>query len=392
MTNDSLVAELTRSAEPFRLLRRDIHAHPELGFDVGRTAELVAERLRGWGYEVATGVGGSGVVGRLRNGGGDRSIGIRADMDALPLQEGTGLPWASRIEGRMHACGHDGHTAILLSAAEHLAQTRAFDGTVNLIFQPDEENLCGAKAMIDDGLFDRFPCDAVYALHNGPGTPFGEARAAVGPMMCACDRATVTIQGVGAHGAQPHNSRDPVVATAAIVMALQTVASRNVKPDDFCVVTVGAMNAGAVHNVIPDQGMLKVDVRYKSPEVGELIERRVRAIIEGQAAAYGVSAEITYEKRVPVVVNHEDETRLAQEVLGELFGPDKVRTTSMSGGSGSEDFAWMLQARPGCYVILGNGEGEWHGCHVHNPGYDFNDDCIPVGAAFWVRLVERYLS
>jgi hippurate hydrolase len=392
MTQHSLVAELAGAAEPFRRLRRDIHAHPELGFEVGRTAELVAERLRGWGYEVTTGIGGAGVVGRLSNGGGARSIGIRADMDALPIQEGTGLPWASRIAGRMHACGHDGHTAILLSAAEHLARTRSFDGTVNLIFQPDEENLCGAKAMLDDGLFERFPCDAVYALHNGPGTPLGEAVAAAGPMMCACDRATITVRGVGAHGAQPHNARDPVVATAAIVLALQTVASRNVQPDEFCVVTVGAMNAGAVHNVIPDTATLKVDVRYKTPKVGELIEQRIRALVEGQAAAYGVAAEIAYENRVPVVDNHPEETALAQEVLHELLGPGKVRTVSSRRGSGSEDFAWMLQARPGCYVILGNGGGEWHGCHAHNPGYDFNDDCIPIGAAFWVRLVERFLA
>jgi hippurate hydrolase len=392
MTENSLVAELARTAEPFRQLRRDIHAFPELGFDVGRTAGIVAERLQAWGYEVVTGVGGSGVVGRLRNGAGNRSIGLRADMDALPIQEDTGLPWSSQVDGRMHACGHDGHTAILLSAAEHLARTRGFNGTVNLIFQPDEENLCGAPAMIDDGLFERFPCDAVFALHNGPGTPLGEAIAAPGTMMCACDRATIKIRGVGSHGAQPHRSRDPLVATASMVMALQTVSSRNVNPDEFCVVTVGAMNAGATHNVIPDTATLKLDVRYKTTEVGALIEQRIRAIIEGQAVAFGVTAEIAYEHRVPVILNHPEETKLAQDVLIELLGPEKVRTVSSKLGSGSEDFAWMLQARPGCYVILGNGKGEWHGCHAHNPGYDFNDDIIPIGAAFWVRLVERFLS
>jgi hippurate hydrolase len=313
-------------------------------------------------------------------------------MDALPIREGTGLAWASRIEGRMHACGHDGHTAILLAAAEHLARTRGFDGTLNLIFQPDEENLCGAKAMVDDGLFERFPCDAVFALHNAPGIPVGEAVAAPGTMMCACDRATITIQGLGGHGANPHRTRDPVVAAAAIVMALQTVASRNVPPDEFCVVTVGAINAGATANVIPDSATLKVDVRYKSPDVGVQIQERIRALVDGQAAAYGVTAEIVYEHRVPVILNRPEETALAQEVLAELLGGDKVRKVSSPRGSGSEDFAWMLQARPGCYVILGNGEGEWHGCHVHNPGYDFNDDCIPLGAAFWVRLAERYLG
>jgi hippurate hydrolase len=389
---NQILAELTRNAEPFRQLRRDIHANPELGFDVGRTAGIVAERLQDWGYEVVTGVGGSGVVGRLRSGSSQRSIGLRADMDALPLQEGTGLPWASQIAGRMHACGHDGHTAIMLCAAETLARTRRFEGTLNLFFQPDEENLCGAKAMIDDGLFDRFPCDAVYALHNGPGFVFGEAVAAAGPIMCACDRVTITVDGVGAHGAQPHQSRDPVVATAAIVMALQTVASRNVNPDDFCVLTVGAMNAGATANVIPGSGSLKVDVRYKDPEVGALMKQRIHAIVEGQAAAYGCTARIDYEHRVPVVLNHPEETKLAQEVLGELLGADKVATVLSNRGSGSEDFAWMLQERPGAYVVIGNGEGEWHGCHVHNPGYDFNDDCIPIGAAFWVMLVERYLG
>jgi hippurate hydrolase len=392
MSGNTLVAALAKTAEPFRQLRRDIHANPELGFEVNRTAGLVAERLRAWGYDVTTGIGGTGVVGRLRNGGGNRSIGLRADMDALPLQEGTGLPWASRVAGRMHACGHDGHTAILLSAAKHLAETRNFNGTLNVIFQPDEENLCGAKAMIEDGLFDRFPCDAVYALHNGPGVPVGMALAAPGEIMCACDRATITIRGLGGHGAQPHQSRDPVVATAAIVMALQTVTSRNVNPDEFCVVTVGAMNAGATANVIPETASLKVDIRHKNAQVGKLIEQRIRAIVDGTAAAYGASAEIAYQQLVPVVLNHADETKLAQEVLVDLLGPEKVWTSFPRRGSGSEDFAWMLQAKPGCYVILGNGEGEWHGCNIHNTGYDFNDDCIPIGAAFWVRLAERFLA
>lgn len=391
MTN-SLVADLAKTAEPFRQLRRDIHAHPELGFEVGRTAGLVAERLRAWGYEVTTGIGGSGLVGRLRNGDGARSIGIRADMDALPVLEQTGLAWASQTPGRMHACGHDGHTAILLSAAEHLARTRQFNGVVNLIFQPDEENLCGAKAMIQDGLFERFPCDAVYALHNGPGLPVGEAVAAPGAMMCACDRASVVIQGQGGHGANPHQTRDPIVATAAIVMALQSVVARNLSPDDFGVVTVGAMNAGTTANVIPDTASLKLDVRYKNPRTGALIEERIRALVEHQAAAYGVSAQIVYEHRVPVVQNSAEETALAQEVLRDLLGPDKVRTVAAKRGSGSEDFAWMLQEKPGCYIVLGNGAGEQHGCHVHNPGYDFNDDCIPIGAAMWVRLVERALA
>jgi hippurate hydrolase len=392
MTENSLIAELAESAEPFRRLRRDIHANPELGFDVSRTAGLVAERLRAWGYEVATGVGGSGVVGRLRNGGGNRSIGLRADMDALPLQEGTGLPWASRVDGRMHGCGHDGHTAILLAAAEHFASNRRFAGTLNLIFQPNEEGLSGGPAMIADGLFERFPCDAVFALHNGPGIPLGAALAVPGYLTSGCDRAVVTLNGVGGHGANPHNARDPIVAASAIVMALQTISSRNVAAADFCVVTVGAFNAGATANVIPETAVLKLDVRTKSPQTADLVERRIREIVAGQAAAYGVTAEIDYVKLVPVLYNHPQETRLAQEVLTELLSANKVMTSLSSPDSGSEDFAWMLQARPGSYVVIGNGEGEWHGCHVHNPGYDFNDDCIPIGAAFWVRLVERFLS
>jgi hippurate hydrolase len=392
LSQSSLIAELTRSAEPFQALRRDIHAYPELGFAVERTAALVAERLRGFGYEVAEGVGGTGVVATLRNGGGNRTLGLRADMDALPVQEGTGLAWASRIPGHMHACGHDGHTAILLCAAEHLARTRAFNGTLNLIFQPDEENLCGARAMIEDGLFERFPCDAVYALHNGPGIPVGAAMAVEGPMMCASDRATIEVTGVGGHGANPHQTRDPVVAASAIVLALQTIASRNVNPDEFCVVTVGAFNAGAAANVIPEKAVLKINIRHKNPEVGDLIEARLRALAEGQATAYGVTAEVTYERMVPIVVNTAEETQLAQAVLTELLGADKLMTTPSKRGTGSEDFAWMLQARPGAYLVLGNGQGEWHGCHVHNPGYDFNDAVIPIGAAFWVRLAERFLA
>ena len=388
----TLVAELAATAEPFRELRRQIHAHPELGFAVDHTAGIVAERLRAWGYDVTTGVGGSGVVGRLRNGRGRRSLGLRADMDALPIQEATGVPWASRIDGRMHACGHDGHTAILLAAAEHIARHRRFDGTLNLIFQPDEENLSGAQAMIRDGLFERFPCDAVFALHNAPGLPVGAALAPPGYFMCASDRALITVRGVGGHGANPHQARDPIVAASAIVMALQTIVSRNINADSFCVVTVGAFNAGATANVIPEAAELKLNIRTKSPDVGEFAEARIREIAAGVAAAYGVSAEVAYERQVPVVLNHPEEARLAHEVLSELLGPDQVLTEARRTGTGSEDFAWMLAARPGCYVAIGNGEGEWYGCHVHNPHYDFNDAIIPIGAAYWVRLAERFLS
>jgi hippurate hydrolase len=392
MTTNSLIEEMVGCAAPFEAVRRDIHAHPELGFDVDRTANLVAEKLRGWGYEVATGVGGSGVVGRLRNGGGNRSLGIRADMDALPIQEATGVEWASRIDGRMHACGHDGHTAILLAAAEHFSRERRFSGTLNLIFQPDEEGLSGGPAMIRDGLFERFPCDAIYALHNAPGLPVGSALVVDGYMLPGCDRAVVTVKGVGGHGANPHNTRDPVVAAAAIVMALQTIPSRNVPAADFCVVTVGALNAGTTANVIPETAILKLDVRTRSPQTAAMVEARIREIVAGQVASFGLTADISYTKLVPTLNNHREETAFARDVLTELLGEDRVITSFHAPDCGSEDFAWMLQALPGCYIGLGNGQGKWHGCQPHNPGFDFNDAAIPIGAAYWVRLAERYLA
>jgi hippurate hydrolase len=387
-----LIAEFAAKAEPFRELRRDIHANPELGFEVGRTAEIVAGRLREWGYAVTTGLGGSGVVGQLRRGTGTRALGIRADMDALPLHEDTGLPWASRIAGRMHACGHDGHTAILLAAAQHLAQHGRFDGVLNLIFQPDEEGLSGGPAMIADGLFERFPCDTIYALHNGPGLPVGKALAVEGTMLTRCDRAVVTLRGHGGHGANPHEARDPIVAASALVMALQTIVARNVPASDFCVVTVGAFNAGATANVIPETAELKLDIRTRVEATAELVERRIRGIVAGIAEAYGVTARIDYVKLVPAIVNHPEPTRLAVAVLQDLLGTDNVITAYDLTATGSEDFAWMLQERPGAYIILGNGTGEWHGCLAHNPKYDFNDACIPVGAAFWTSLAERYLA
>ncbi|MGE8364416.1 MULTISPECIES: M20 aminoacylase family protein [Cupriavidus] len=387
-----LLPQIQIDADTFIGIRRQIHAQPELGFEVGATSKLVATLLESWGYEVHTGIGKSGVVGQLKVGNGSRRLGIRADMDALPIVEATGLPYASKNQGKMHACGHDGHTAILLAAAKALADSRDFDGTLNLIFQPDEENLCGARAMIEDGLFERFPCDAVFALHNMPGVPAGSFRVLPGPVSLSSDVADVTIKGVGGHGAMPHRARDPIAASAAIVTALQTVVARNVAPDDTAVLSVGFIRGGATHNVIPESVTLGLNVRAARPETRALVEQRIREIVSLTAQAHGVEAHIDYRQLTPPMVNTESETRLAQQVCSELVGADKVVTQAPKGLNGSEDFAWMLNEVPGCYLILGNGEGEFGGCMVHNPGYDFNDQVLPLGAACWVRLAQTYLT
>ncbi|MGO4815197.1 M20 aminoacylase family protein [Cupriavidus sp. 2MCAB6] len=387
-----LLPQIQIDADTFIGIRRQIHARPELGFEVGATSKLVATLLESWGYEVHTGIGKSGVVGQLKVGNGKRRLGIRADMDALPIVEATGLPYASKNQGKMHACGHDGHTAILLAAAKALADSRDFDGTLNLIFQPDEENLCGARAMIEDGLFERFPCDAVFALHNMPGVPAGSFRVLPGPVSLSSDVADVTIKGVGGHGAMPHRARDPIAASAAIVTALQTVVARNVAPDDTAVLSVGFIRGGATHNVIPESVTLGLNVRAARPETRALVEQRIREIVSLTAQAHGVEALIDYRQLTPPMVNTESETKLAQQVCSDLVGADKVVTQAPKGLNGSEDFAWMLNEVPGCYLILGNGEGEFGGCMVHNPGYDFNDQVLPLGAACWVRLAQTYLT
>ena len=380
------------STEEMVGLRRQIHAHPELGYEEFQTSDLVAERLARWGYTVHRGIGGTGLVGTLKVGDGPKRLGLRADMDALPMTETTGLSWASRKPGAMHACGHDGHTATLLAAAQLLAITKSFNGTLNLIFQPDEENLCGAKAMIDDGLFERFPCDAVYALHNLPGVPAGTFRVLAGPVSLSSDVADVTLKGVGGHGAMPHRVKDPIVAAAALVTALQTIVARNVAPDDTAVVSVGFIKGGATHNVIPETVTLGINIRAARPETRELVEQRVREIVASTAQAHGVQAHIDYRQLTPPMVNTPEETLLAQQVCIELVGEENVAVQAPKGLSGSEDFAWMLKAVPGCYLLLGNGEGEFGGCMVHNPGYDFNDQVLPLGAAAWVRLAQRFLA
>ncbi|MFM0134141.1 M20 aminoacylase family protein [Paraburkholderia sediminicola] len=391
LQSTGLIADVVADEQTFVDLRRQIHAHPETGFDVVNTAELVARLLKEWGYDVHTGIGGTGVVGQLKLGNGTRKIGIRADMDALPIHEQTHLPYASRIPGKMHACGHDGHTAILLAAAKHLATSRGFNGTLNLIFQPDEENLCGARRMIEEGLFERFPCDAVYALHNGPGIPVGQVVVKTGGVTAASDVATVTLTGVGGHGAMPDRARDPIVAAGSLIMALQTIVSRNLPASEVGVVSIGGIHAGATHNVIPETVKLLLNMRSTNPEMRERIEKRVHEIVTLQAQCFGVEASIDYKRLVPVVVNADAPTTLARNVLTDLVGAANVLTDT-KGMMGSEDFAWMSDVVPGCYVVIGNGVGEWGGCMVHNPKYDFNDRIISLGASYWVKLVEAYLG
>ncbi|WP_284618739.1 M20 aminoacylase family protein [Aquabacterium humicola] len=372
-------------------IRRQIHAQPELAYEEHQTSALVAERLERWGYEVHRGLGGTGVVGTLRCGTSTRRIGLRADMDALPIQETSGKPWASRVLGRMHACGHDGHTAMLLAAARHLAATRNFDGILHLVFQPAEEGLGGAKKMIEDGFFDLFPCDAMFGLHNMPGHPVGKLGFLAGPMMASSDTVIVTVRGKGGHGAKPHRSVDAVVVGSSIVMALQTVVSRNVPPLEMGIVTVGAFLAGNAPNVIPETATLRLTVRAYRPEVRDLLQERITAIIRAQAESYGASAEIDYQRRYPMVINHERETAFARQVALDWVGePGLIK--NLQPLTGSEDFSFFLEQVPGCYFLLGNGEGDAGGCDVHNPGYDFNDAALGTGASFWVRLAESYLS
>ncbi|WP_156187733.1 M20 aminoacylase family protein [Chromobacterium sp. LK11] len=385
-----ILPEILLNLDEFIELRRQIHAHPELGFEEKRTSELVAAKLAEWGYEVHAGVGRTGVVGTLRVGDGCRALGIRADMDALPIQENTGLPYASTCPGKMHACGHDGHTAILLAAAKYLAETRRFNGTLNLIFQPAEEGLGGAPAMLEDGLFERFPCDAVYALHNAPGLPVGCFALKEGAMAASSDSVDIRLAGVGAHGAMPSFGRDPIVAASSIVMALQTLVARNIPATEAGVVSVGSLHAGKTYNVIPEHAELKLTVRALSRDVHATLKQRLHEVVQLQAQSFGVAAEIDYRTISPVLVNTPDETRFMSALIREQTGAQCL-IEPPQGMMGSEDFAWMLEKKPGCYVLLGNGTESRGGCMVHNPGYDFNDEALPVGASLWARLTENYL-
>ena len=376
----------------FIRLRREIHSEPELAFEEHRTAALVADRLESWGYTVERQVGGTGVVGRLTRGTGAKRLGLRADMDALPIVEATGAAWASRRPGVMHACGHDGHTAMLLAAARRLAEDGGFSGTLQLIFQPAEEGGGGALRMLDDGLFERYPCDAVFAMHNMPGLPQGHLMFREGAAMASSDYASITLTGFGGHGAMPHKATDPIVAAASIVMALQTIVSRNVDPQQMAVVTVGALHAGKANNVIPATATLELSVRALDREVRGTLERRIKALVAAQADSFGVEARIDWRAGYAVLVNTPAQTAFAREVGLELRGASGV-TLQGPAQSGSEDFAFMLERVPGSYLLIGNGDGDSAGaCMVHNPGYDFNDDNIAIGAAYWTLLAQRFLT
>ena len=373
-------------------LRRDLHANPEIGFKELRTSGIVAGALEALGIEVHRGVGRTGVVGVIRGQRNDsgRSIGLRADMDALPIQEETQKPYASEHAGAMHACGHDGHTAMLLGAAQHLAKTKNFKGTVHLVFQPAEEagKDSGAQQMIADGLFDRFPCDAIFGLHNHLGVDVGTFMFGAGAFMSASDTCYVKIKGKGGHAARPHQTIDPVVIMGSLIMALQTIVSRNIDPLQTSVITIGTAHSGSVSNVIPDSANLSMSIRSFSPEVRERLEQRIKELITSQVTSYGGEVEIIYQRGYPVVINSVAETEFARQVAVELVGEEKV-VFPFGPVTGSEDFAYYLQHKPGCFLRLGNGQDS---ALLHNPKYDFNDQNLSYGAAYWTRLVERFLD
>lgn len=390
-----LIERLRTQGDNFVAVRRDIHHHPELGFAEHRTSDLVARLLASWGYTVERGLGGTGVVGQLQRGTGAKRLGLRADMDALPIHEATGLPHASVHAGVMHACGHDGHTAMLLAAAHHIAESVDFSGTLNLIFQPAEEGMGGAVRMMQDGLFDKYPCDAIFAMHNMPGMPVGHLALRDGPAMASSDYVTITVCGNGGHGAMPHRATDPVVAASSLVMALQSVVSRNVDPLQMAVVTVGAIHGGEANNVIPAEVTLQLSVRALDRAVRALLQTRITELAQQQAASYGCTATVDYRPGYAVLVNTPAETAFAREVAQALVGPGRT-TLQAPALPGSEDFAFMLEQVPGSYLLIGNGQtGDagfaGHACMVHNPGYDFNDANVPVGAAYWALLAERFL-
>jgi hippurate hydrolase len=385
-----LIPAIARSASELAEWRHRIHSEPELGFEEQRTSDLVAEKLSSFGCEVHRGIAGTGVVGRLVNGNSPRTIGLRADMDALPIEEQNALAYRSRHQGRMHACGHDGHTTMLLGAARYLAQTRNFDGTVNFIFQPAEEGRGGAKRMIEEGLFERFPCDAVFGMHNAPGLAVGKFSIRPGPMMAGGGFFDIRITGRGAHGARPEASADPVVAAAHIAAALQTIVSRNLRPIDTAVVSVTRLRAGDAYNVIPETAVIGGTMRAFSEEGLGLIEAAMRRIADGVAAGFGVTAEVDFRILFAPVVNHPDETQLIADAAAELVGAENVeRNCALI--MASEDFSYMLNERPGAYIRIGNGdEPGWRG--VHNPRYDFNDAILALGASLFARLVEKRLA
>jgi amidohydrolase len=401
----SLIEDIASQHDTFTALRRDIHAHPELAFQETRTSDLVAERLAAYGLEVHRGLGKTGVVGVLRGAlGGEgregRAIGLRADMDALPMPEHNRFAHASKHPGRMHGCGHDGHTAMLLGAAQHLAQRRSFAGVVNFIFQPAEEGgNAGARAMMQDGLFERFPCDEIYGIHNMPGLPAGTFAFRKGAMMASSNRFDIIVRGVGGHAAMPQKAVDPIIIAAEMVGVLQTLISRSKSPIDTAVLSVTQMHAGDAYNVIPDEAVLRGTVRTFSTEVLDLLEARLRHVAETLPQVYGATGELKFVRAYPPLVNWDAQTDFAAQVAESVFGAGKVVRDAPPVG-GAEDFSFFLEKVPGTYMFLGNGDGAhreatYHGmgpCELHNPSYDFNDMLLPIGSTYWVRLVEAFFG
>jgi amidohydrolase len=390
---DSIVTQ----AASIAAIRRDIHAHPELCYEEVRTADVVASKLTEWGIPIHRGMGTTGVVGIIKAGTSGKAIGLRADMDALPMQESNTFAHASKYAKKMHACGHDGHTAMLLAAAQHFAKHRNFDGTVYLIFQPAEEGGGGAREMIKDGLFEQFPMEAVFGMHNWPGTDIGKFAVSPGPVMASSNEFRITIRGKGGHAALPHNSVDPIPVAAALVQGFQTIISRNKKPVDAGVISVTMVHAGEATNVIPNTCEMQGTVRTFSVEVLDMIETRMREMTVGLCDSYGATCDFEFVRNYPPTINSAPEAEFARQVMNDIVGPANVIAQEPT--MGAEDFAYMLQAKPGCYVFIANGDGSHremgHGggpCMLHNPSYDFNDDLIPLGATYWVRLTESWLA
>lgn len=394
----NLIDPILQFQHEIQEVRRDIHAHPELCFEEHRTAELVAQKLHAWGIPMIRGLGGTGVVGIVKNGTSERAIGLRADMDALPMQEINTFEHTSRHAGKMHACGHDGHTAMLLGAALYLSKHKNFDGTVYLIFQPAEEGGGGARRMMDNGLFEQCPMEAVFGMHNWPGAAVGTFGVTSGPMMASSNEFEVVVRGKGAHAAQPHKGIDPIMAAIQIAQSWQTIVSRNASPLESVVLSVTQIHSGSATNVIPDEATLIGTVRCFSDAMIDLVERRMQTIAQHVAAAFDATVDFEFKRNYPPLVNHPKETAFAADVMRAIVGAENV-DQQVEPTMGAEDFAYFLQAKPGCYVFIGNGDGAHremgHGlgpCNLHNPSYDFNDDLLPIGATYWVRLAEAYLQ
>ncbi len=392
-----MIESILADASAITALRRDIHAHPELCFQEQRTSDLIAKALTDWGIPIHRGMGTTGVVGIVKNGTSSRALGLRADIDALPMTEHNHFAHRSQHHGKMHACGHDGHTAMLLAAAKHLSSNRNFDGTVYLVFQPAEEGGGGAREMIKDGLFEKFPVEAIFGMHNWPGMKVGQFALAPGPMMASSNEFKITIHGRGAHAALPHNGVDPVPVACQMVQAFQTIVTRNKRPIDTAVISVTMIHAGEATNVIPDSCTVQGTVRTFSTEVLDLIQRRMQTVAESTCAAFEARCEFHFHRNYPATVNHVAETDFTRSLLAEVVGTENVLPYEPT--MGSEDFSYFLQVKAGCYFMIGNGDGSHrelgHGegpCMLHNPNYDFNDDLIPLGATAWVRLAEKWLA